>query len=328
VLGSAACLAAAPSGLPVWAAGAGAQSWTLAGGVAMPLLALNTAGMSADASERSVKEAYAAGIKHVDFHPGIERDGVARALGSVPRDAMFLTTKISKPAVGTAPSAAGELVTKQIDEDLRVLGLDSVDMLMLRDSPDPVVMQAQWAAMEDALASKRTRAISTINYCEGSLSAILATAKTPPALNYIMQHVGMGHDDSGLRAFGEKRGIRTFAYGAVGEPGPSDELLTSEVLRQIGAAHGGRSVEEVALRWVVQGGCAVSVRPTTDFKAGASACAAGTEACSAGLRTRAKVFDWALTPAEMRTLDAMKSPTGNPTLFSSTGCPGSFFAAK
>ena len=63
--------------------------------------------------------------------------------------------------------------------------------------------------MEDALASKRTRAISVINYCESSLSAILATAKTPPALNYIMQHVGMGHDDSGLRAFGEKRGIRT-----------------------------------------------------------------------------------------------------------------------
>ena len=27
-------------------------------------------------------------------------------------------------------------------------------------------------------------------------------------------------------------------------------------------------------------------------------------------------------------LDAMRSPAGNPTLFSSTGCPDSYFAAK
>ena len=42
-----------------------------------------------------------------------------------------------------------------------------------------------------------------------------------------MQHVGMGKDALGLRAFGESKGIKTFAYGAVGEPGPSDELLSS-----------------------------------------------------------------------------------------------------
>ena len=75
-----------------------------------------------------------------------------------------------------------------------------------------------------------------------------------------MLHVGMGADAGGLRSFGESKGIRTFAYGALGEPGPSEELLSNPTLRKIGKAHGGRSPEEVALRWVLQTGAACSVR--------------------------------------------------------------------
>ena len=62
--------------------------------------------------------------------------------------------------------------------------------------------------------------MGVINYCQGSLECLLATAKVAPSVNYIMQHVGMGADTGGLRAFGESRGIRTFAYGrwwAVGD---------------------------------------------------------------------------------------------------------------
>ena len=39
-----------------------AQSWTLANNVAFPTLALNTAGLSADGSERAFRRAIAAGI--------------------------------------------------------------------------------------------------------------------------------------------------------------------------------------------------------------------------------------------------------------------------
>ena len=302
------------------------KAWNMRGGVLMPTLALNTVGLTVEGAERAVANAYAAGITHVDFHPGIERDGVARALaaGAVPRASLFLTTKISKPPVGTSPAAAYDLATAQVEADLKVLGVERTDMLMLRDSPDCQVMQAQWKAMEDTLASGATRAIGVINYCESSLACILASAKVKPAVNYFMSHVGMGTDPRGLRSYGEKRGVRTFAYGAVGEPGPSDELLSSPTLRQIGERYG-RSADEVALRWVLQSGMACSVRPTTAFGLGKSACDAG-EACRAGLRARGTAFDWALSSAEMASLDAMTSPPGNPTLFSSTGCPDSYFA--
>ena len=42
--------------------------------------------------------------------------------------------------------------------------------------------------------------------------------QVPPAVNYFMLHLGMGRAH-GLRQFGESRGVKTFAYGPLGEPG-------------------------------------------------------------------------------------------------------------
>jgi diketogulonate reductase-like aldo/keto reductase len=135
----------------------------------------------------------------------------------------------------------------------------------------------------------------------------------------------MGRDAHGLRTFCESSGIRTFAYGAVGEPGPNEELLSSPILKQIGDAHG-RSPEEVALRWVLQSGAAVSVRPTTSFGPGFSACIDAS--CADGLQKRASSYNWSLSPKEMKKLDALTSPDDNPTLFSSAGCPNAFVMPK
>ena len=56
---------------------------------------------------------------------------------------MFLTTKIKKAPPGTLPESAAAMVREQIVEDFAALGVNSVDMLMLRDSPDCNVIQAQ-----------------------------------------------------------------------------------------------------------------------------------------------------------------------------------------
>ena len=307
------------------------DTWTLSGGVKFPTLALNTAGLSAGASATAFRKALAAGITHVDFHPGIERDGVAAVLkgkDAPTRSSVFLTTKIEFAKKGASPEQAAEATRRQIDEDLGVLGVDSVDMLMLRDSLSCDVTAAQWAVLEKAKAAGRARSLGVINFCEGSLKCLLRTANEKPSVNYYQQHVGMGPDPKGLRSFGESKGIRTFAYGALGEPGPSDELLASPVLKRIGAAHGGKLPEEVALRWALQGGAAVSIRPTADFGLGRSACSEASAACADGLARRAAARGWALTRAEMEELDALTSPDSNPTLFSTTGCPDSFFAGK
>ena len=74
----------------------------------MPQLALNTVGLSVDDTERAVGYSVAAGMAHIDFHPGNERDGVARYLQNNPgaRSSLFLNTKIRKAPPGTSPEDA------------------------------------------------------------------------------------------------------------------------------------------------------------------------------------------------------------------------------
>lgn len=136
-------------------------------------------------------------------------------------------------------------------------------------------------------------------------------------------HVGMGTDPRGLRTFGESRGIKTFAYGAVGEPGPNAEILKNPLLAKIGKAHNNKSPEEVALRWVLQTGAGVSVRPTLEFGLGMGACR-DDSTCENGMKSRAAALDWNLSLIDMQKLNALTSPNDNPTLFSSAGCPDAF----
>src|SRR5210317_1231842 len=103
----------------------------------------------------------------------------------------------------------------------------------------------------------------------------------------------------------------------VGEPGPNSELLENPLLAQIGKAHGNKSPAEVALRWVLQSGAGVSVRPTTEFGLGTSTCRSD-GSCENGMKSRAAALDWSLTAKEMKQLSALTSPNDNPTLFSSS----------
>jgi 2,5-diketo-D-gluconate reductase A len=292
----------------------------------MPTLALNTAGLSAADTERAVRLAAPLGITHVDFHPGIERDGVARALAalggpSLTPPPLYLTTKIRKAASDADARGAAAAAEAQIADDLGVLSVRCVDLLLLRDHPSCDVMLAQWRVLERARAAGLARDIGLVNFCEGALRCVLGAAKVPPAVDYFMLHPGMGPDAHGLRMFGEAQGMRTLAYGPVGEPWPEAALLSSPDRCAIGDAHG-RSVEQVALRWLVQSGCAVSVRPSLAYGPGTSACAADADGgqCGAGLLARSRVFDWSLSAAEMARIDALRAPDGDPTLFASAGC--------
>ncbi len=297
-------------------------TWQLDGGVEFPILALNTAGLSTEETLRAIDYAQNEGINHIDFHPGKERDGVAKFMqeNKVDRDCLFLNTKIRKPAPGTSPEDAAKLARDQIEEDLQVLGVKYVDMLMLRDTPDPKNIQSQWAVLEEALAAGKTRSVGIINYCPSGLETLMETAQVVPALNYIMCHVGMGPDIQGLRTKNEKYGIRTFAYGQTGEPEPREALLNDPILKRIGETHK-KSTEEVALRWVLQNDLAASLRPSGNF----GRCE-GNE-CQVGLSRQVSCLEWDLSKDEMAELNAIKFDDASPTPFSAY-CPGSLVLEK
>eukprot|EP00751_Fragilariopsis_kerguelensis_P017194 CAMPEP_0170845070 /NCGR_PEP_ID=MMETSP0734-20130129/7344_1 /TAXON_ID=186038 /ORGANISM="Fragilariopsis kerguelensis, Strain L26-C5" /LENGTH=337 /DNA_ID=CAMNT_0011213779 /DNA_START=146 /DNA_END=1160 /DNA_ORIENTATION=+ len=310
--------------------------------VIYPIIASNTASLSATQTTAMVLKSLSLGITNIDVHlGGSEREGVAAVLKVVPRSDLFLVTKIDKPPADMIdPQQAANLVRQTVATEWPLLGVDTVDVLLLKDSPSCPVMQAQWAVLEELLARGKTRALGTYNYCQFSLECLLATAKTPPALNYIMRHVGMGPDATGLAHFGEARGIRTVLYGTLGEPVALEELLRNPVLHSIAQAHK-RSVEEVALQWNLQAGYAISNRPTADYApdntptmavcptttAGADEEEEGGNGdCSVALLGMTEVMQWELTRQEMAQLDEIRLEAypQAPTYYSSTGCPNSF----
>ena len=235
-----------------------------------------------------------------------------------------LRNEKAPPATLTDPGEAADLVRHLVATELNetALGSDDVDLLLLKDSPSCPVMQAQWAVLEEMLATGKTRAIGTYNYCESALRCILANATVQPALNYIMRHVGMGPDAMGLLALNDELGIKTATYGALGEPSALTELLADPTLRRIAVAHG-RSVAAVALRWNLQAGYAVSNRPTADYNNVVNS-ASCTDNCSAAIGDMVSEFEWSLSAADVRELDALTFSTWPqpPAYYASAGCLG------
>lgn len=303
-------------------------------GIEYPFKALNTADLPADAVEGAIHMAVSLGITTVDFHLGTtfrgvgERDGVARAVASLGRSALTLITKLDKPPADmTDPVDAAKLARQTLDDEFSALGFNSVDILLLKDSTSCAVMQAQWAVLEEALASGRTRALGVYNYCEFGLKCLLANATTPPAFNFLMRHIGMGPDATGIIAFSASHGIRTTAYGTLGEPVALNELLINPTLYPIALQHG-RTIEELALQWNAQSGFAISSRITANYAPDnepnrTSYC---TDHCRAALTAMAQLGEWHLTQEDMEQLDALRFSTypQSPTYYSSSACDASF----
>lgn len=173
------------------------RTFTLANGVAIPVIGLGTWRIDDAAVSRVVRDALAIGYRHVDTAQayGNER-GVGEALraSGIPRDDLFVTTKLAAEAKTLADAKA------RIDGSLRALALDHID-LMLIHSPQPWAAfredgdydagnLAAWRALEEAHRAGKIRAIGVSNFERADLDNILRHGTVRPAVNQVLAHVG------------------------------------------------------------------------------------------------------------------------------------------
>ena len=105
------------------------ETVTLANGVEMPLLGFGTWALRGGDCTRVVEEALDAGYRLIDTAQMYDNETeVGRALvaSNVPREEIFLTTKIYRPSNSYAKA------TRAIDASLAALGTDYVDLLLLQ----------------------------------------------------------------------------------------------------------------------------------------------------------------------------------------------------
>ena len=107
-----------------------------------------------------------------------------------------------------------------------------------------------WAAMEAFFKSHpdKVRAIGVSNFDTTSLSELAKTATVTPAVNQCRMSVGQF--DKATFEYCQAHNITYQAYSVLHGQG----IATSATLKQIGAAHGGASNQQVVMRWVTQKG--------------------------------------------------------------------------
>ncbi|MET0189594.1 MAG: aldo/keto reductase [Pseudonocardia sediminis] len=215
-------------------------------GVTMPRLGFGVS--EVHDAEAAVGAALRAGYRSIDtaeVYGNEDGVGAAIAASGVPRDELFVTTKIWNDDRGfdRAMRAAGESLDR--------LGLDHVDLYLVhwptRDHDDCV---RTWDAMETLLADGRTRAIGVSNFRRSHLERVIGLGGTVPAVNQIELHPWLEQHD--LRAVHAEHGIVTEAWSPLGRGKLLDEPVITGIARRLG-----RSPAQVVLRWHLQQGTVV-----------------------------------------------------------------------
>ena len=152
-------------------------------GVKMPVLGFGVYQMPPEDTERCVAEALAAGYRLIDTaqaYGNEEGVGAAIAKSGVPRDEVFVTSKIWVSNMNYERAAAS------IDESLRALGTGHIDLMLLHQAMGDY--PSAYRAMEDAYRAGKLRAIGVSNFYPERLVDVCALAEVPPAVNQIETH--------------------------------------------------------------------------------------------------------------------------------------------
>lgn len=235
---------------------------TLNDGHTIPQLGFGVYKVSDSASTAVVGTALEVGYRHIDTASlyGNERGtGVALRESGIPRDDLFVTTKVWNTDQGY------DETLRAFDTSLGLLGLDHVDLYLIHwPAPRQDRYRETWRALERLRADGRTRSIGVSNFHRSHLERLLESAEITPAVNQIELHPFLPQRE--LRAFNAEHGIATEAWSPLARgrfftPSADGADVTSD-LAAIAQKHG-RTVAQVVLRWHLQLGNIVIPKSAT-----------------------------------------------------------------
>lgn len=217
----------------------------LSNGVEMPLLGYGVFLVSPQECERCVTDALSAGYRLIDTAQAYQNEegvGAAITKSGIRRDELFLTTKV------WISNAGEEKAAKSIDESLRKLQTDYIDLLLIHQAYGDVF--GTWRAMEKAYKAGKVRAIGVSNFQSARFFDFAHYVDVKPMINQLQCNALI--QQHGIEPLLNEFDTRMMAWGPLGGQGV-DGIVKNEMLAEIGNRYG-KSAAQVALRWLTQRG--------------------------------------------------------------------------
>lgn len=217
---------------------------TLNNGVPMPQLGFGVWQVPDEQAVETVGLALRAGYRSIDtaaLYRNEAGTGKALAASGLPREELFVTTKLANPDQGY------DSALRAFDTSLGKLGLEYVDLYLIHwPLPARGTFVETWRALEKIYAEGRAKAIGVSNFTPAHLRRLLDETEIVPAVNQIELHPNLAQEEA--RAFHAEHGIATEAWSPLGQ---GKDLLRDPKLAEIAARHG-VTAAQVVLRWHLQ----------------------------------------------------------------------------
>ncbi|WP_210491650.1 aldo/keto reductase [Patulibacter sp. SYSU D01012] len=253
---------------------------TLKSGIEMPQLGFGVFQVPDDETEAAVTAALQAGYRSIDtaaIYGNEAGVGAAIAKSGIPRDELFVTTKLWNSEQGH------DSTLRAAEESLRKLGLDHVDLYLIHwPTPDRDRYVETWKAFEQLQKDGKTRAIGVSNFQPAHLERLFAESHVVPDVNQVELHPYL--TQAPLRAFHAEHGIATEAWSPIAQGAVLDDPTIAAIAERLG-----RTTAQVVLRWHLQIGNVVIPKSVTPER----------------IRQNIEVFDFELTAEDVLAIDAL-----------------------
>jgi diketogulonate reductase-like aldo/keto reductase len=214
----------------------------------MPVIGLGTWEMTGNSCVRSVTRALELGYTHIDTAQiyGNEREvGKAIAESGIPRDDIFLTTKVA------TSNLTAIRIKQSFAASLEKLGTDYVDLLLIHWPTEAMNLEECLEAMFELQDEKSLRHVGVSNFDPMLFNEAIGMG---PVLTNQVKFTPYHEEFENLRIAQKHDKIIT-AYSPLGRGG----IVRDKILTSIGSKYG-KTASQVSLRWLVQLGN-VSVIP-------------------------------------------------------------------
>lgn len=252
-------------------------------GISIPRIGLGTWQLRGEVCIGVVEQALRRGYRHIDTAQGYANEaevGEGLANSGVPRDEVFITTKVRPDNMGA------NALRRSVEESLKKLRTDRVDLLLLHWPNPEIPLRETIPALNAVKREGLARAIGLSNFTVVLLEEAWRLTSEPLAAEQVELHPFL--DQRKIRAAIAAHDMALIAFCPIA----LGRVVDDPVIGRIARARG-RTPAQVSLRWLMQQPDVVAIPKTSKIDR---------------LVENLAVFDFELTEEDMAAINALTRP--------------------